>query len=217
MSGAGSSDPASGTGDPGAGAPPGSKPVLPWPWWRQILSVALVGLVVILATPTGLFLRGQVARQIGELLRLAPWEASWEERRLRVLGPDYRFLAFARDRTDPDHVIVMTDQFAPSLLDPERAKKELWASYFLYPRRILYLHQDEDRRYREATWLVVDDPVAVAWIDPRWRPPYEEGALGLVPFELGAYLDAIEAGEVPARYAPPTRALRGFSLEGERR
>lgn len=202
-------------GEPAAGADR-VGPGPPWPWWRQILVVAGVLAVVVLATPTGLFLRATVADQLGELIRLVPWRASWEERRLRVLGPDYRFLAFARDRTAPDDVIVMTDQFAPSVLDPERAKKELWASYFLHPRRILYLHQDEDRRYRDATWLVVDDAVAVSWIDPRWRPPYEEGALGLVPFELGAYLDGLAAGEIPSRYAPPTRSLRGFSLLGER-
>jgi hypothetical protein len=172
---------------------------------------------MVLLTPTGLFLRRDVVNQLDQLRRLDPRANDLETRRLRTLGPDYRFMAFVRDRTEPDAVIVMTDQFAPSVLDAERAKKELWASYFLYPRRILYLHQDEDPRYREAAWLVVDDAVAVSWIDPAWRPPYEAGALGLVPFDLGGYLDALAAGEVDPVHAPPTRPLRGFSRTGERR
>jgi len=188
----------------------------PLPIAAQVALVAVGLAVVVLATPTGLFLREQPVAQLGEVWRSRPFQTTMEERRFAILGPDYRFLAQVRDATPPGAVILMSDQFAPSVFDPGKGKKETWASHVLHPRRVLYLHQEEDPRYREARWLIVDDRAAVEWIVPSRRPRYEEGRAGIIPFDMGDYLDTVDRGEIDRRYLPPTRSVRPFSLDGTR-
>ena len=65
-------------------------------------------------------------------------------------------------------------------LEPLKAKHQGWSTYFLYPRRILYLHQQSDPFYRAARWLIVDGEPAVSWMDPEYnkRIVYRSGPPG---------------------------------------
>jgi len=178
----------------------------PGPVGRTVATLLLLGLAAI--SPPGTFLRTHVASQIGEVARIARLHPTREEVRQSVLGTDYRFLAFVKKMTEPDDVILMSDQFAFSELEPLKAKSQRWATFFLYPRRVLYLHQEEIPFYREAEWLILDGPAAVDWIDPSVRPEYQPGELRLSAFEMGRYLELVAAGELDRRWLPPPEPSR---------
>jgi hypothetical protein len=158
--------------------------------------------------PTGPFLRELPLRQGTELVRLMRRGASRDDRLEYRLGPDHAFMRFMREKTPEDAVILMSDQYAPSSLNPLRAKHQLWATYFLYPRRVLYLHQQELPQFEKGSWLVVDGEAAVSWIDPAFGVPHQPGYTGCVPFDMSAYLAAVRDGRVPEDRLPPKEPIR---------
>jgi len=186
----------------------------PLPLWGQLGLLVLGCAVLVLATPVGVFLQDLPLGQARALWTLMSDGSSWEMRRARTLGPDYRFLAMVRDNTPEDAVILMSDQVAPSVLQPQRAKNQSWATFYLYPRRVLYLHQDENAWYAEGEWLIVDGEPAVSWIAPEHRIPYQGGPPGCERFDMGGYLDEVAAGRISRDHLPPSRPLRSRARPG---
>lgn len=168
----------------------------------------LVTCLVAAVTPPGILVRAHLfnqAKEVADVLRLKPDD---EELRRALLGTDYSFMSFVRGYTEPDDIILMSDQFADSELDPLKGKSQRWATYFLYPRRVLYLHQEEIPWYRDAEWLILDGPQAVSWIDPTTRPEYATGDLRLASFPMGPYLDLVASGEIADTWLPPSEPSR---------
>jgi hypothetical protein len=171
---------------------------------QAVITAALLGILFVVP-PFGPFLRDYVIVQLHEVRRLRPLGKSYEERRAAVLGADYRFIAAVRDHTPTDAVIVMPEasRTSPSRLSEQKAKNRAWVQCVLYPRRVLTLGQTDEPLFRTAQWLLVNDPTAVAWIHPSVRPAIEDGQVGLVPFDMGAYLAAVESGSIPRSFLPP--------------
>jgi hypothetical protein len=163
----------------------------------------LLACLVAFITPPGVLVRSHMfnqAKEVATILRVRPDE---EELRAALLGTDYSFISFVAGHTDEDDVILMSDQFAFSELDPLKGKSQAWATFFLYPRRVLYLHQEEIPWYRDAEWLILDGPQAVNWVDPATRPAYAPGELRLSSFLMGRYLDLVASGEIAKDWLPP--------------
>lgn len=178
------------------------------PYRAQIPAAGIALAALLTLPPTGTFVRELPLRQGAELIQLMRRGASRDDRLEYRLGPDYAFMRFVREKTPEDAVILMSDQYAPSSLNPLRAKHQGWATYFLYPRRVLYLHQEERPELERGSWLVVDGEAAVEWIDPAFRPPHRAGYTGCVPFDMSAYLVAVREGRVPKERLPPKEPIR---------
>lgn len=172
----------------------------------------LIGVVLLVlpvcVTPPGQFVFSHVGQQIREVLHVLRDRPDDAELRRAVLGTDYLFMSFIAERTEEDAIILMSDQFAFSELQPLKGKSQHWATYFLYPRRVLYLHQEEIPWYRDATWLVMDGPASVDWIEPSIRPEYAAGELRLTGFLMGRYLDLVASGDIDPEWLPPSEPLR---------
>ncbi len=182
-------------------------------YWVQILLLLALCVLVFRFTPSGDFLRELPLPQFGYMVGLLERHTTMEDRTRARIGPEYEFIRFVRGHTPEDAVILMSDQFAPSGLDPLRSKHQGWATYFLYPRKILYLHQQDSPWFEQAQWLIVDDPAAVSWIAPSWAVPFVPSQLGCVPFDMGAYMKEIRAGRISDLYLPPGRPARAPKQE----
>ncbi len=177
------------------------------PYAIQVLTI-LSCLLALLATPVGTFWRQLPWGHAGGLIRLIRRGATLDERLLIRAGPDYEAIQVIARETPPDAIILISDRYdGPSCLQPDRAKHQDWATYFLYPRKILYLHQLDHRLFARATYLLVDTPSSVSWIDPRIRGSlaYCPDAYAIVPFDMAAYMEQIRAGRISARYLPARR------------
>ncbi len=164
--------------------------------------------VLYFGTAVGGFLGELPISHCRDLLHLIERGATKEDRLRAWIGSEYNFVEFVRKQTPDDAVILMSDQFAPSLLNPLQTKNQAWASYFLYPRKILFLHQRNSPLFEQARWLLVDDIKAVSWIAPSHALSYIPGRLGCFPFDMGAYMEAIRAGDISRVYLPPGRPSR---------
>lgn len=181
----------------------------------QIL--VLVAIAIALAfTPVGRFVRSLPYGQARDLIKLMRAGASRDDRLSARIGRDYGVVRSIRENTRPDAIILISDRFAKgSPLDAFAAKHQDWATYFLYPRRVLYLYQRTDSKYRDATWLLVDCEDAVSWMDPGIRPVYEPGEIEIVPFRMGRYLDGVRSGVISEEFLPPSPPAR-LRSDGER-
>jgi len=173
-----------------------------------LILLALAGLQF---TSLGLSVRGLPAAHVRDLVLFARRQATLDERTRARVGADYEAIQVIRERTPRDAVILVSDRHdSPSCLHPFGAKHQDWATYFLYPRKILYLHQRDNPLFGKARWLLVDTPGSISWIAPEMRGPihYRPSEYALVGFNMAHYLEAIRAGHVSARYMP-SRDPRG--------
>lgn len=93
--------------------------------------------------------------------------------RLLALGKDYQVVAFLRERTPENAIILLPDPDLPGPLDRLKARNVRWMTYFLYPRRFLHTYEQDVAYFRDATWVLLDSPESAHWI-PR-DPPVLRG------------------------------------------
>jgi len=180
----------------------GRKP-LPLPL-QVLVTIAALGLLLVVP-PFAFFFRSFVAVQFLEVVRLAPLGKSYDDRRAAILGADYRLVAAVRDHTEPNAIVVMPASAGTdaSPFSEQKARNRAWVQCFLYPRRVLTFADRGHALFREARWLFVNGPNALSWVYPPARPKLEPGQIGIVPFDMYAYLAAVDAGAIPSEYLPP--------------
>ena len=184
----------------------GPWPVLPV--WGRLLLVAALSWGIIFWSPVGVFLRDIPVAQLRWLWGARELGLDRESLRHQTLGRDYRVIEFIRERTPEDAIIILPDPDQPSRLDRLKAKSVRWMSYFLYPRRLLHVYEQDLLFYRNAEWLLLDSPESAIWLPPEMRPDFSGGDVHVIPFDMGGYLDLLERGELADRYRPPRKPLR---------
>ncbi len=176
----------------------------PLPVWLQYIVLFVGGAIVLLFTPPGELLRSYVYTHLRQTTSVLTQGYDADIIREFRLGSDYQFVRRVRELTSRDAVILMTDQSAPSSLNSLMAKSQLWTTYFLYPRRVLYLHQQGIPWYEKARWLITDGKASVDWIAPEFDIRRDPEQPDCVPFNMGWYLSQVRAGRIPLQYAPPS-------------